>query len=348
MQIYSTTESLLGINFVPIYPKKAWSLNSKLIIMNRTDPVSCQLDIINKFYTKPHLRWFFIPLAVLNCVVDGLLPITSVGGSSLLLVAVIKFPELREVPSNLLLASLAVSDLLIGLMVQPFLTARQISLLLGDCLLSANNFLKFFASYSVHGLLFSSCLNICLITMDRYICIAYSLRYQDIVTKERVVLVISVSWVFSLAFATIQGLPFLPGTTILKTSARVFATIPPVLLVFILILCYFKVTKIARQHQRQIRAQMNVSNYTTQQDFQSTKTALLTVGVIFLCYAPAVIVVFGLYVSEDLASLEAVKPFLATLACLNSSVNPLVYYLRSRKIRRYAWKVVKCGMNWLP
>ena len=309
--------------------------------MNRTD-LTCQLDIINKFYTTPHLRWFFFPLAVLNCVVDGFLPVTSVGGSALLLMAVIKFPELREIPGNLLLASQAVSDLLIGLMVQPFITARHIGLLLGDCLLSTNNILKFFASFSVHVLLFSSCLNMCLITIDRYICIAYPLRYQDIVTKERVALAVCSSWVFSLASATIQALPFLPGVTILKTSARAFSVIPPVLLVFVTVLCYFKMTKIARRHLSQIRAQLNVSNHPTQQDFQSTKTALLMVGVIFLCFVPAVIVVLGLYASKDAAFLEAVKPFLATLAFLNPSINPLVYYARSRKIRRYVWKVIKC------
>jgi len=87
---------------------------------------------------------------------------------------------------------------------------------------------------------------------------------------------------------------------------------------------------------------MNVSNHPTQQDFQSTKTALLMVGVIFLCYMPGVIVAFGLYANKDLAFLEAVKPFLATVVFLNPSINPLVYYARSRKIRRYVWKVVKC------
>ena len=178
--------------------------------------------------------------------------------------------------------------------------------------------------------------------MDRYICIAHPLRYQDIVTKERVLQAISASWLFSLAFATLQALPFLSGVTILKTSARAFSVIPPVLLVFMTILCYFKMTKIAKRHQRQIRAQMNLGSHPTQQDFQSTKTALLMVGVIFLCYVPPVIIVLVLYASKDAAFLEAVKPFLATLAFLNPNINPVVYYARSRKIRRYVWKVLKC------
>ncbi|KAJ7374588.1 hypothetical protein OS493_004926 [Desmophyllum pertusum] len=310
--------------------------------MNRTD-LNCPLDITNKFYTSPPLRRFFYPLAVLNCVIDGCLPITSVGGSALLIAAVIKFPQLRDVPSNFLLASQAFCDLLIGLLVQPLLTARHVSFLLGKCLLiSQSNFFKGFASYWLHALLFSSCLNICLITIDRYICIAHSLRYQTLVTDEGVIKAITASWLFSLAFAIIQALPFLPETTIVKTTVRVFSVIPPLLLVFTTFFCYTKMAKIARRHKRQIRAQMNVIQGPTEQDFQSTKTTLLMVGVIFLCYVPAVIVVLGLYANNNLALLEAIKPFVATLAILNSSINPLVYYVRSRKIRRYVWKVLKC------
>ena len=311
--------------------------------MNSTD-LNCPLDFTSKFYTSPHLSRFYFTLSVFNCIIDACLPITSVGGSALLLVAAIKFPQLREVPSNLLLASQAVSDLLIGLLVQPFITARNISFLFGHCLLTQSNFLNGFISYWGYALLFSSCLNICLITLDRYICIAHSLRYQTLVTDEKVIRAISASWLFSLAFATIQTFPFLPGSSILYNSARAFAVIPPALLVFITFVCYFKLTKIARRHKRQIRAQMNVSQGPTEQDMRSTKTALLMVGVIFLCYVPGVCVrlILGLHGSKNLALLEAVRPFLATLAFLNPSINPLVYYARSRKIRRYVWKVLKC------
>ena len=311
--------------------------------MNTTD-LNCPLGIANKFYTSPHLSRFYFPLSVFNCIIQACLPITSVGGSALLLAAVIKFPQLREVPSNLLLASQAVSDLLIGLLVQPLITARHISFLAGDCLVLQNNFFKGFISYWVYALLFSSCLNICLITLDRYICIAHSLRYQILVSDEKVIRAISASWLFSLAFATIQTVPFLPGSTILYNSARAFSVVPPALLVIITFVCYFKLTKIARRHKRQIRAQMNVSQGPTEQDMRSTKTALLMVGVIFLCYVPAVCVrvILGLFASKNLALLEATRPFLATLAFLNPSLNPLVYYARSGKIRRYIWKVLKC------
>ena len=311
--------------------------------MNSTD-LNCPLDFTSKFYTSPHLSRFYFPLSVLNCIIDVCLPITSVGGSALLLAAVIKFPQLREVPSNLLLASQAVSDLLIGLLIQPLITARNIRVLLGHCFLKQSNFLNGFSNYCAHSLLFSSCLNICLITLDRYICIAHSLRYQTLVTEERVIRAISASWLFSLAFATIQAVPFLPGSTILINTARAFAVIPPALLVIIALVCYFKMTKIARRHKRQIQAQMNAIQAPTEQDIRSTKTALLMVGVIFLCYMPGVCLsmAFRFHGSKNPAMLEAIRMFIITLAFLNPSINPLVYYARSRKIRRYVWKVLKC------
>ena len=313
--------------------------------MNRTD-LNCPQDIyVNKFYTSPHLSRFYFPLSVLNCVIDSCLPITAVGGSALLLVAFIRFPQLREVPSNLLHASQAVSDLLVGLLIQPLITARHVTFLLGDCSLTQSNFSNGFVTYWIHALLFASCLNICLITVDRYICIVHSLRYHTVVTEEKVTRAISASWLFSLAFAIIQTVPFIPGATILRSTARVFAIIPPALLVFITFFCYFKMAKIARRHKRQIRAQMNVYQGPTEQDFQSTKTTFLTVSLTLLLCLPTVVVVLGLYASKNFELLEAVMPFVASLACLNPSINPLVYYARSRKIRRYVWKVLKCEYN---
>lgn len=278
--------------------------------MNSPDP-SCPLDIANKFYTVPHLRRFFIPLAVFNCVINSFSPVTSIGGSALLLVAVIKFPHLRDVPSNRLLASQAVSDLLIGILVQPFLTIKQVSFLVGDCVLvTPGNILNRFASYWIHVLLFSTCLNI-FITVDRYICIAYSLRYQTIVTEKRVVRAIIASWIFSLVFT---GPTYLPETTILTTAARMFSVLPPALLVIITFLCYSKMAKIARRHKRRIKAQTNSFPVPFEQDFQSTKTSLLMVGVIFLCYVPAIIMALSLYASKDVAFFEAMIPFVSTLA----------------------------------
>lgn len=296
--------------------------------------IICSLDIAKDFYTLPHLRIFFFPLAVLNSVMDACLPITSVGGSAFLIAAVIKFPQLREVPSNLLLASQAVSDLLVGLLVQPLLTAVHVGYLRGNCLTS-REFLKSFFTYWIHALLFSSGINICFITVDRYISIVYPLRHVAVVTERRVFRAIIANWLFSLLFAGVQVVPIFPETT-----ARLFSIIPLVLLLSVTFFCYFKITRIARRHKRQLQGQTKAAQVPI--NFQSSKTAVMMVGVVILCYVPGMSVVVGLYANKNIVILEAVKPFVTTLVVLNSSINPLVYYMRSRKIRRCVWKVIKC------
>lgn len=78
------------IALVSFFSPKFYFEDPKLIAMNQTDE-NCSLDITNKFYTSLHLRRFLLPLAVLNCIIDSCLRITSVGGSALLLVAAPNF-----------------------------------------------------------------------------------------------------------------------------------------------------------------------------------------------------------------------------------------------------------------
>ena len=88
---------------------------SKTYIMNSAN-ADCPLNITDEFSTSSKLlKGFYFPLSILNLVIYGCSPVMSVGGSTLLILAVIKFPHLREIPSNLLLTSQAVRDLLIGL-----------------------------------------------------------------------------------------------------------------------------------------------------------------------------------------------------------------------------------------
>ena len=130
-----------------------------------------------------NVREFSFPLAAFGAVLSTLLPVLSVVGSILLLLVIMKFSQLRHIPSNLLLASLATSDLLIGLLVQPYHSAMSVcALTTGD-----SGFLTDIPSsvpvYFASFLGYSSCVNIAVITVDRYISIAYSLQYHSIVTS---------------------------------------------------------------------------------------------------------------------------------------------------------------------
>ena len=115
------------------------TIASEILIMNSAN-ADCPFNITDEFYTSSQLSKGFYLLSILNLVIDSCLPVISVGGSTLLILAIFKFPHLREVPSNLLLTSQAVCDLLIGLFAQPLIAVRLASRLFGfaDCLLQQN------------------------------------------------------------------------------------------------------------------------------------------------------------------------------------------------------------------
>ena len=117
--------------------------------------------------------------------------------NALVIIAVAAKPRLRT-PSNHLLASMAGTDLFIGLVVQPLAIVVQVKRILGDgpfCTLeSVYKEFRISADFIAFSLLVS-------ITVDRYIAIKNPLRYRDIVTKKRiktaVILILAISAFFS-------------------------------------------------------------------------------------------------------------------------------------------------------
>ncbi|CAH3140694.1 unnamed protein product [Pocillopora meandrina] len=67
----------------------------------------------------------FETVVLANCILNAPLMLLSIIGNALLLVAIMRTPSIRS-PSVIFLCNLAVSDLLVGLVVQPAYIAEQI------------------------------------------------------------------------------------------------------------------------------------------------------------------------------------------------------------------------------
>ena len=92
--------------------------------------------------------------------------------------------------SNIILASLAVSDFLVGLVGIPLLVACSSTFISPICV-SSYTFFTFMA--------LSTVLHITVMTCDRYIYIMWALRYRDIVRRRRVLAVLGLTWFLSLS-----------------------------------------------------------------------------------------------------------------------------------------------------
>ena len=117
---------------------------------------------------------------------------------------------------NILLACMAGTDLLTGLIVQPMAVALEVLKILGVspfCTLEKIN------SVTLAGISFASIDHLVLISVERYFAIKYSLRYTDIVTRKWLKNGIRLAWAFA-------GLVTILETTLtlVDTKTEIFLT----------------------------------------------------------------------------------------------------------------------------
>ena len=94
-------------------------------------------------------------------------------------------------PLKTLLLSLAVSDLGVGLLVQPLYVAR---------IVNPTNFFKTVLRITSTLFAYASFFHVVAISVDRFLAIHLHLRYQELVTHKRVVAVVISIWILSLLF----------------------------------------------------------------------------------------------------------------------------------------------------
>ena len=223
---------------------------------------------------------------------------------------------------NILLISLAVSDLAVGLIVQPLFIVY---------LLSGIYIVRVLLDIFRYFLCPASFLTITAITVDRMLALQLHLRYHAVVTTFRVTWLVVFIWVLSAVSTLLSNL-----------NLRNFQTVESVTIISLLVgnfAVYMKIYFIVRRHQRQIQHQQQANNENIFSVTRFKKTALNTFFVYILllfCYMPYCFVcVYG-----DISP----RVFLATLTLtyLNSSLNPILYFWRDRAIRA-AIKQLLCG-----
>lgn len=255
--------------------------------------------------------------------------LVAIVGNSLVLAAILSAPSLRS-PAILLLCNLALSDLLVGLVIQPLFIAHSFNLT--TRLLTS---IWLIMSYSACGI---SLCTMTAIAVDRFLALHYHLRYSTMVTSFRIKTILTALWLKSVIFS---GIYF--------WSVRIFflyITIFVCLCLIISVFCYVRIFKIVRHQQKKIQCQhqaVNLPQGSTISNLLQLKKSAINSFLFFI-----VMVLFYTPVSTYLSLIYATKDgshrgwnVAITLVFINSSVNPFLYCWRMGDLRAAVMKTAR-------
>ena len=239
--------------------------------------------------------------------------------------------------TNILLACLAGTDLLTGLVVYPLTIAVDIKRILGVgpfCTLEKLN------SVAIAVVGFASLSHLVSINIDRYIAIKYPLRYLEIATKQRLMAGVLLIWAMTV-LVTIKEISFA-----LIDSESVFMKVKDVILIFVCLVYIAVIIYTNRYVFRETRRQkkrIQTEQVTHEEakrmkrDKKAANTLAIILGAIALTYLPTIIAFL-----LTLSSMNTLEPGVTSILwrwCLNSVLlgsllNPVIYFWRIKKLRR--------------
>ncbi|XP_022787508.1 melanocyte-stimulating hormone receptor-like [Stylophora pistillata] len=264
---------------------------------------------------------------IVNCALNVPLMILSIFGNALVLVAILKTPSLRS-SSILLLCSLAVSDLLVGTLIQPLYIA---SVLTRKELLDS---LWFTVSFAACGI---SLCTITTISVDRFLALHFHMRYPSLVTKSRTVHAIAIIWFLIFLLSGVYYLNPLVYFFLIALGVGLFLLIS--------IVAYIGIYRIVKRQKLQISTlQQAVQASTTENlsNFKQLKTSALNSFVFFIVmvvfYMPMSIAMTLYLVTENW---DSAWGFATTAVFMNSSINPVLFCWRIGTLRKAVTKTVQ-------
>ena len=269
--------------------------------------------------------FWIIPSIIINGITC---PFTFI--LNVLVIAAVKRRPRLQTNANIMLACLAVTDVLTGLTAQPLYASWMTLKTLGI----SNS-----ALYLVYELFFTtlapcSFLHLALVVLERLVAIKFPFRYHYIVTMRNIKLAVPFCWVYGILYCMV--LQFGDNKFMMY---YIWVALPFVSCFVFIIVSYLVLYFETRRHQRRIKTQQlpreDVERYVT--DNRALKTTVYVVGSVSLCLVPMCLYyllrAFGFHLVK-----ESNRAMLRTFLMLNSFLNPLIYCWRQKEMRQYLFK----------
>ena len=286
------------------------------------------------------------PVVIFISIVLVLTSISAVVGNSLVLASILRTPSLHS-PSNVLIAGLAVSDLCVGLLVEPTALVHGLAQHVGSVRVFC--YATVLVGSSGTLLTLASLITITAISLDFYLALHLHLRYKELVTVARMVRVVVGIWVFALTVTLFRI--WCPNLII-----YVYVSLASVCLL-VTTTAYFRVFRIVHHHQTQIHSlELQVRESADPEDGASMNITeqrksliakFLIYCLLIVCYLPLCVTVTLVrirgYGSPDLNTMDKLS---RALVCFNSTLNPFIYCWRFHNIRSAVIETAKKVFCW--
>ena len=279
-------------------------------LRDSNEPLTSEID---------DLYWSYIA----NCAINAFLSYTAIM-SNILTIHAIRNTLLLPKPLKTLLLNLAVSDLCVGLLVQPFHIVLLVNWSQQNNTDGCFTLTAFRIAISVF--FFPSFFGVMALSVDRFLAIHLHLRYQELVTRKRVIAVVISIWLFSPFLSLFIYAKWIPGNIMLMILAcgALLCAVTTALL-------NLKIYLTVRRHTNQIQA-LQILGQTTQNGETANlarvrKSALGTFYVCFVflaCCLPLSFRHLSILLYGSTTATKAFSLYSQTLMFLNSSLNPVI------------------------
>ncbi|XP_055065131.2 trace amine-associated receptor 13c-like [Misgurnus anguillicaudatus] len=259
----------------------------------------------------------------------SLLSVWTVFLNLLVIISICYFKKLHT-PTNMLILSLAVADLLVGLIIMPLEATRLIE----TCWYFGDTICRLFLI--IMGLLLATSLsNLVFIAVDRYVAVCHPLLYPQKITTTRTIIIICLCWFCSL-FYSISALTTSQSKYTCYGECTVIVTfvwkITDMFLSFLLpctviITLYLRIFYVAHHQVKVINSLMRSGKHLTEGSVKrkSESKAALTLGIIMTVYLFCWIPYYSLTLTPNTSMTSVIAYFILWMMYINSGLNPLIY-----------------------
>ena len=295
--------------------------DNSTMISNRTSQLSCGQEILEG-------ESYHYDLNISIIVINTPFAIFAVLSNLLVISTICKSQELR-VPANILLSSLAVTDLLVGLITQPLFVTWRLMLHYPSTICNSEVVHSLYEAF-LHLCTGGSFLCLAYLSTDRFLAVSKPLHYRAKVTTTQAARNMIILWVVWIGIVVLRysGIDE-------ETNQTITSVIAGTLVLYLLAAQIALIISIKRNSIHALHSEENTANIAYKREARVALTIVYIFLALLVFLLPAVVVQIVLgFTSSNQSKTELNLAISALL--INSSSNPLIYFWRSRDMRKAA------------